>query len=139
MDTGYSHCKLFKFMISGGWAAAAAVSAATAAPGGSAIKFTLVPLKHAGHPSTMRVQSPTLTVTGDGVPVAEEEEWVAQWARVGPMLRDAVLGNVMNLGTLQPKVDPLDWAQVGLLSTELQAFGLMMVSAWRDWIGPDDI
>ncbi|OJA20153.1 hypothetical protein AZE42_08449 [Rhizopogon vesiculosus] len=31
---------------------------------------------------TMRVQSPTLAVTPDGVPVAEAEEWVAQWARV---------------------------------------------------------
>ncbi|OJA20022.1 hypothetical protein AZE42_13496 [Rhizopogon vesiculosus] len=110
---------------------------------------------------TMRVKSPTLTVTADGVPVAEAEEWVVQWARVlarsafmsiarnhisvsnsilelryleerPTLLGDAVLGNVTNLGTLQPIVDPLNWTQVGFLKTESQAFRLMMVSAWRD-------
>ncbi|KAG2049091.1 Six-hairpin glycosidase [Suillus hirtellus] len=59
---------------------------------------------------------------------------------VAARIRDAVVGNITNLGTMQPIVNPLPdpfpyWNQTGLLSTESQAFGLMMLSAWRDWIG----
>ncbi|KAF9222996.1 hypothetical protein BS17DRAFT_164996 [Gyrodon lividus] len=35
-------------------------------------------------------------------------------------VRDAVLGGIINLGTLSPVVNPLVWDQVGLLSTETQ-------------------
>ncbi|KAG1901410.1 uncharacterized protein F5891DRAFT_1187693 [Suillus fuscotomentosus] len=64
----------------------------------------------------------------------------ANYTDVAAKIRDAVVGNITNLGTMQPIVNPLPdpfpyWNQTGLLSTESQAFGLMMLSAWRDWIG----
>ncbi|OAX34431.1 hypothetical protein K503DRAFT_803603 [Rhizopogon vinicolor AM-OR11-026] len=67
------------------------------------------------------------------------QQFGASYTVPAAKIRDAVLGNATNLGILQPIVDPLNWTQVGLLSTESQAFGLMMVSAWRDFIGPVDI
>jgi len=63
------------------------------------------------------------------------QQFGANYTKVAAKIRDAVLDNLTNLGTLQPIVDPLNWNQTGLLSTESQAFGLMMLSAWRDWIG----
>ncbi|KAG1735183.1 Six-hairpin glycosidase-like protein [Suillus lakei] len=62
------------------------------------------------------------------------QQFGTNYTDVAAKVRDAVVGNVTSLGTLQPIVDPLNWAQTGLLSTESQAFGLMMFSAWRDWI-----
>ncbi|KAG2123805.1 Six-hairpin glycosidase-like protein [Suillus clintonianus] len=59
----------------------------------------------------------------------------SNYTDVAAKIRNAVVGNITNLGTLQPIVDPLAWTQTGLLSTESQAFGLMMFAAWRDWIG----
>ncbi|KAI6044736.1 hypothetical protein EDC04DRAFT_2889417 [Pisolithus marmoratus] len=50
-------------------------------------------------------------------------------------VRDAVLGGITNLGVVSPVVNPLVWNETGLLSTEAQGFTLMMMSAWRDWIG----
>lgn len=44
-----------------------------------------------------------------------------------------IVGNVDNLGVMSPVVDPLVWGSVGILSTEGQAFGLMMVKAYEDW------
>ncbi|KIM65856.1 hypothetical protein SCLCIDRAFT_1211856 [Scleroderma citrinum Foug A] len=46
----------------------------------------------------------------------------------------AVWDGVTNLGTINPVVSPLVWNETGLLSTEAQGFGLMMLSAWRDWM-----
>jgi hypothetical protein len=63
------------------------------------------------------------------------QQFGANYTQAAGRIRDTVLCNVTNLGTMQPIVDPLSWSQIGLLSTESQAFGLMMVSAWRDWIG----
>ncbi|KAG2066895.1 Six-hairpin glycosidase [Suillus decipiens] len=65
---------------------------------------------------------------------------VAHYTDVAAKIRDAVVDNITNLGTLHPIVNPLPdpfpyWNETGLLSTESQAFGLMMLSAWRDWIG----
>jgi rhamnogalacturonyl hydrolase YesR len=67
------------------------------------------------------------------------EKFGTNYTNVAAKIRDAVVGNVSNLGTLQPIVDSLPdpfpyWNKTGLLSTESQAFGLMMFSAWRDWI-----
>ena len=45
-----------------------------------------------------------------------------------------MLDGVDDLGVLVPVVNPLDTCAVGTLSTEGQAFALMMVAAWRDWI-----
>ncbi|KZT18415.1 Six-hairpin glycosidase [Neolentinus lepideus HHB14362 ss-1] len=50
-------------------------------------------------------------------------------------IRQAVVSGVTDLGLLSPVVDPLNWGQVGILSTEGQAFGLMMLSAWKDLLG----
>jgi hypothetical protein len=41
---------------------------------------------------------------------------------------------VDELGLVNPVVDPLSWNVIGVVSTEGQAFTLMMYSAWRDWI-----
>jgi hypothetical protein len=49
-------------------------------------------------------------------------------------IRDAVIGGIDDMGLLSPVVDPLVWDRKGLLSTEAQAFGLMMLAAWREWI-----
>ncbi|KAL5524747.1 hypothetical protein ACEPAF_9893 [Sanghuangporus sanghuang] len=49
-------------------------------------------------------------------------------------LASAVLNSVDDLGVISPYVDPLVWDQIGLLSTEGQAFALMMVAAMRDWL-----
>lgn len=68
------------------------------------------------------------------------QKFDTNYTDVAARIRDAVMGNITNLGTLQPITDPLPdpfpyWNSTGLLSTESQAFGLMMLSAWRDWIG----
>ncbi|KAG2086547.1 uncharacterized protein F5147DRAFT_748606 [Suillus discolor] len=68
------------------------------------------------------------------------QQFGKHYTHVAAKIRDTVICNITNLGTLQPIVDPLPdpfpyWNQTGLLSTEAQAFGLMMFSAWRDWIG----
>ncbi|KAH7923342.1 Six-hairpin glycosidase [Leucogyrophana mollusca] len=63
------------------------------------------------------------------------EQFGANYTRTAARIRNAVLGGVTNLGTLSPVVNPLVWNETGLLSTEAQAFGLMMLSAWKDWIG----
>ncbi|KLO09955.1 Six-hairpin glycosidase [Schizopora paradoxa] len=54
---------------------------------------------------------------------------------IAGLLRDAVFSGIDDLGVLSPVVDPLNAAAIGTLSTEAQAFGLMMMAAWRDWIG----
>lgn len=50
-------------------------------------------------------------------------------------IRKAVISGITELGTLSPVVDPLNWNQTGILSTEGQAFGLMMLAAWKDYLG----
>ncbi|EIN09922.1 hypothetical protein PUNSTDRAFT_66094 [Punctularia strigosozonata HHB-11173 SS5] len=56
-------------------------------------------------------------------------------AKGAATLRDAVLNGANELGEVGPAVDPLVWDQVGVVSTEGQAFVLMLISAWRDWLG----
>ncbi|KZV89607.1 Six-hairpin glycosidase [Exidia glandulosa HHB12029] len=51
----------------------------------------------------------------------------------------SIRGNIIDrldpeLGIVRPVVDPITWGATGPLSTEAQAFFLMMMSAWRDWI-----
>jgi len=49
-------------------------------------------------------------------------------------IRDAIIRGMDDLGVMSPVVDPLNWGQPGTLSTEGQAFGLMLFAAWKDWI-----
>jgi hypothetical protein len=49
-------------------------------------------------------------------------------------IRDAVIDRVDSMGVLNPIVDPLSWNTTGVLSTEGQAFALMMFAAWKDWL-----
>ncbi|GJJ15871.1 hypothetical protein Clacol_010149 [Clathrus columnatus] len=48
-------------------------------------------------------------------------------------LYNAVLGGINDLGVVSPVVDPLSWSQTGLLSTEAQAFAIMMIEAHDTW------
>lgn len=59
----------------------------------------------------------------------------SNYTDIAGQLRDAVFNGIDDLGVLTPVVDPLNAAAIGTLSTEAQAFGLMMMAAWRDWIG----
>ena len=59
----------------------------------------------------------------------------ANYTPIADSIRDAVFSRITNLGTVSPVVNPLNWDEEGLLSTEAQAFGLMMFSAWRDMLG----
>ena len=58
----------------------------------------------------------------------------SNYAEIAGRLRDAVLGGIDDLGIMSPVVDPLVMNQPGTLSTEAQAFALMMFAAWRDWL-----
>ncbi|THH07715.1 hypothetical protein EW145_g3198 [Phellinidium pouzarii] len=58
----------------------------------------------------------------------------SNYTKVAGKLANAVLRSVDDLGLVSPYVDPLNWGQIGILSTEGQAFSLMLLSAWRDWI-----
>ena len=49
-------------------------------------------------------------------------------------LANSVLSGVDELGVISPYVDPLSWTSIGLLSTEGQSFGLMMLAAMRDYL-----
>ena len=62
------------------------------------------------------------------------EQFDHSYADTAGKIRAAVLDGVTDLGMLSPVVNPLTGCETGLLSTEAQAFGLMMLSAWRDWI-----
>ncbi|KAG1716079.1 hypothetical protein ID866_1105 [Astraeus odoratus] len=62
------------------------------------------------------------------------DQFGSNYTDVAGKIRTAVLDGVTNLGTLSPVVNPLSWDETGLLSTEAQAFGLMLLSAWRDCI-----
>ena len=58
----------------------------------------------------------------------------ANYTQKAAKIRDAVIGGVDSMGVLSPVVDPLTWNATGVLSTEGQAFALMMFAAWRDWL-----
>ncbi|KAF8581036.1 Six-hairpin glycosidase [Ramaria rubella] len=49
-------------------------------------------------------------------------------------IRNAVIGGVDDLGVISPLVNPLIWTEVGILSTEGQAFGLMLLAAETAWM-----
>jgi len=57
------------------------------------------------------------------------------YIQIAGEIRDAVISGVNDMGLLSPVVNPLIWNTTGILSTEAQAFGLMMFSAWRDYLG----
>ncbi|KIM62557.1 hypothetical protein SCLCIDRAFT_1214918 [Scleroderma citrinum Foug A] len=62
------------------------------------------------------------------------DQFDCNYTNTAGKIRAAIWDGVTNLGTLSPVVNPLAWNETGLLSTEAQGFGLMMLSAWRDWI-----
>ncbi|KAH7885496.1 hypothetical protein F5I97DRAFT_1956827 [Phlebopus sp. FC_14] len=63
------------------------------------------------------------------------DQFGSNYTSTAANMRDAVLGGITNLGTVSPVVNPLVWNETGLLSTEAQAFSLMMFSGWRDYLG----
>ncbi|KAF8479941.1 hypothetical protein JB92DRAFT_3042197 [Gautieria morchelliformis] len=58
----------------------------------------------------------------------------ANYTNAASKIRAAVTKGVDNLGVISPLVDPLNWSQEGKLSTEGQAFGLMLLAAWDAWM-----
>ncbi|KAF8523281.1 Six-hairpin glycosidase [Hysterangium stoloniferum] len=48
-------------------------------------------------------------------------------------IRKSILDGVDNLGVISPVVNPLVWTETGTLSTEGQAFGLMLMAAYDAW------
>lgn len=58
----------------------------------------------------------------------------SNYTEIAGQIRDAVINGVDEMGLLTPLVNPLDFHNKGILSTEGQSFGLMMFAAWRDWI-----
>ena len=50
-------------------------------------------------------------------------------------IRDAIVRRIDSMGVLDPVVDPLSWSAKGILSTEAQAFTLMMFAGWKALIG----
>ena len=50
-------------------------------------------------------------------------------------IRDAVVKHIDSMGVLGPVVNPLSWRTQGVLSTEAQAFTLMMFAGWKALIG----
>lgn len=66
--------------------------------------------------------------------VIDPETFGSNYTEIAGGLAKAVLSGVDELGVISPLVNPLSWTETGDLSTEGQSFGLMMVSAWRDWL-----
>ena len=58
----------------------------------------------------------------------------SNYTEVAGRLANAVLNGVDDLGVISPYVDPLVWDQIGPLSTEGQAFALMLIAAMREWL-----
>jgi len=56
------------------------------------------------------------------------------YTKAAAKVRDAIIDGINDLGLLSPVVSPLNWSSQGILSTEAQAFGLMMFAAWRDYL-----
>ena len=59
----------------------------------------------------------------------------SNYTTIAGKIRDAIFAGIDDLGVMSPLVDPLNWGSVGILSTEGQAFGLMMFAAWKEWLG----
>lgn len=56
------------------------------------------------------------------------------YTKAAAKVRDAIIEGINDLGLLDPVVDPLNWTAKGIVSTEGQAFGLMMFAAWGDYL-----
>lgn len=63
------------------------------------------------------------------------ETFGSNYTQTAGKVRDAVIGGIDEMGLLSPVVDPLSFNATGVLSTEGQAFGLMMFAAWKAWLG----
>jgi len=57
----------------------------------------------------------------------------ANYTNVADKIRQAITKGVDDLGVMSPVVDPLNWGNQGILSTEGQAFGLMLFAAYKAW------
>lgn len=68
--------------------------------------------------------------------VLDPARFGANYTNIAGDLREAVLSGVDDLGVISPLVDPLNFGSIGILSTEGQAFGLMMLAAWKAWLEP---
>lgn len=62
------------------------------------------------------------------------ETFGVNYTKSAGKVRDAVIGGIDGMGLLSPVVDPLSFNSTGILSTEGQAFGLMMFAAWKAWL-----
>ena len=67
--------------------------------------------------------------------VIDSKIFGSNYTDVATRLRRTVIAGIDDLGVISPVVDPLNFGNVGILSTEGQAFTLMMMAAWRDWLG----
>lgn len=63
------------------------------------------------------------------------ETFGSNYTQKAGKVRDAVIKGIDDMGLLSPLVDPLSFNATGTLSTEGQAFGLMMFAAWKAWLG----
>ncbi|KAL5524746.1 hypothetical protein ACEPAF_9892 [Sanghuangporus sanghuang] len=66
--------------------------------------------------------------------VISSDVFGSNYTEIAGRIAKAVLNGVDEIGVISPYVDPLSWEEVGLLSTEGQAFALMMVAGWRAWL-----
>ncbi|EJD06353.1 Six-hairpin glycosidase [Fomitiporia mediterranea MF3/22] len=66
--------------------------------------------------------------------VIDSKTFDSYYTDTASQLAKVCLGSVDELGVISPYVNPLVWDQVGILSTEGQAFNLMLIAALRDWL-----
>ncbi|KIJ36672.1 hypothetical protein M422DRAFT_61143 [Sphaerobolus stellatus SS14] len=66
--------------------------------------------------------------------VIDPQTFGSNYTNIATQIMTSIVGSVDNLGLMNPVVDPLNWGSVGTLSTEAQAFGLMMMQAYLDWV-----
>ncbi|KAG1732409.1 uncharacterized protein EDB91DRAFT_1238757 [Suillus paluster] len=80
---------------------------------------TLVPDYITGGPSFPdAASSAALASVAYRVAYLYPQQFGTNYTNVAAKIRNAVVSNVTNLGTMQPIVDPLDWTQPGSLNTE---------------------
>lgn len=58
----------------------------------------------------------------------------SNYSQAANQISSAVIGGVTELGLMKPVVNPLSWDEEGVVSTEGQAFTLMMIAAWKEYL-----
>ena len=66
--------------------------------------------------------------------VLDPHTFGANYTTAATQILTSIVNSVDDLGVMHSVVDPLVWGSVGILSTEGQAFGLMMLSAYQAWL-----